>query len=230
MDNIKNLILSALLRFCGKTYQTDPNLPTGFLLRVIIRRAIWLLRGTICFRQPIFVGRSITCEGRRNLIIGKYSTLDPFTLINAVARYPVVIGHNVRIGSYSKIMCTAHFSKVGKSFSIGDHSGCGEFCFFGAAGGITIGQRVIIGQYVSMHAQDHLYADPATPIQQQGTTEKGITIGDDCWIGAKATILDGTIIGNHCVIAAGAVVKGEFPDYCVIGGIPAKIIKMIKHD
>ena len=52
----------------------------------------------------------------------------------------------------------------------------------------------------------------------------GVKIGNDCWIGAKATILDGTVIGDHCIVAAGAVVKGVFPDNVIIGGIPAKII------
>lgn len=52
-------------------------------------------------------------------------------------------------------------------------------------------------------------------------------IGNNCWIGAKTTILDGTIIGNHCVVAAGAVVKGIFPDNVIIGGVPARIIKEI---
>ena len=50
-------------------------------------------------------------------------------------------------------------------------------------------------------------------------------IGSDCWIGAKVTILDGTILEDGCIVAAGAVVKGHFPKYSVIGGVPARIIK-----
>ena len=53
----------------------------------------------------------------------------------------------------------------------------------------------------------------------------GVKIGCNCWIGAKVTILDGTEIGNGCVVAAGAVVTGKFPDNVIIGGIPAKILK-----
>lgn len=53
----------------------------------------------------------------------------------------------------------------------------------------------------------------------------GYKIGNNCWIGAKATILDGTSIGNGCVVAAGAVVTGCFPDDVVIGGVPARILK-----
>lgn len=55
---------------------------------------------------------------------------------------------------------------------------------------------------------------------------KGVKIGSDVWIGDNCTILDGTHIGNGCCIAAGAVVKGEFPDYSIIGGIPGKVIRM----
>jgi len=55
---------------------------------------------------------------------------------------------------------------------------------------------------------------------------KGVTIGEDCWIGSKAVILDGVHIGNHVVVAAGAVVNKDVPDYAIVGGVPAKVIKM----
>ena len=65
------------------------------------------------------------------------------------------------------------------------------------------------------------------PIRLQGTSHKGIIVGDNCWIGAKATILDGVRIGNGCVIAAGSVVTKSFPDNVIIAGNPAKIIKKL---
>ncbi len=58
------------------------------------------------------------------------------------------------------------------------------------------------------------------------TPPLGIQIGSDVWIGDNVTILDGASIGNGCVVAAGAVVPGKkFPDYTIIGGVPAKVIK-----
>jgi len=51
-------------------------------------------------------------------------------------------------------------------------------------------------------------------------------VGRNCWIGAKATFLDGAEIGDGCVVAAGALVRGKFPNNCIIGGVPAKILKM----
>ena len=59
---------------------------------------------------------------------------------------------------------------------------------------------------------------------------KPVTIGNDVWIGGDVTILPGVTIGNNVVVAAGAVVTKDVPDNCVVGGVPAKIIKKIDDD
>ena len=93
-------------------------------------------------------------------------------------------------------------------------------------GGVKIGENVLIGNYVSMHSENHIFADTSIIINKQGVTHKGIIIGNDCWIGAKVTILDGARIGDGCVIAAGAVVTaGAIPAYSIVAGVPAKVIK-----
>jgi acetyltransferase-like isoleucine patch superfamily enzyme len=58
---------------------------------------------------------------------------------------------------------------------------------------------------------------------------KGIVVGDDCWIGAKVTFLDGAHVGKGSVIAAGAVVRGEIPPYSIAVGVPARVIKFRKE-
>lgn len=62
-------------------------------------------------------------------------------------------------------------------------------------------------------------------MSMQGVTHKGIVIGNNCWIGAGAVYLDGAKLGNGCVVGTNSVIMKEFPDNCVIAGIPAKIIK-----
>jgi len=59
----------------------------------------------------------------------------------------------------------------------------------------------------------------------QGVNRKGIVIEDDCWVGGNATFLDGCHLGRGCVVAAGAVVRGEIPPYSVIAGVPARVIR-----
>jgi acetyltransferase-like isoleucine patch superfamily enzyme len=118
-------------------------------------------------------------------------------------------------------------SKYGVGLTIGNNSAFGRFTEFGAAGGIEIGNDVIAGSYISFHSENHNFSDSSLLIREQGVTSKGIKIGNNVWIGAKATFLDGSIIGNNCVVAAGAVVNGVFPNNVIIGGVPAKILKEI---
>ena len=59
----------------------------------------------------------------------------------------------------------------------------------------------------------------------QGMLEKETLIGENCFIGYGAVIMPGTKLGKQCIVGANAVVCGDFPDYCVIAGVPAKIVK-----
>ena len=63
------------------------------------------------------------------------------------------------------------------------------------------------------------------PFKNRTPQKGGITIGNDVWIGMNVIILNGVTIGNGVTVAAGAVVTTDVPDYCVVGGVPAKVIK-----
>jgi acetyltransferase-like isoleucine patch superfamily enzyme len=222
-------MIENVLRLFGKNYSPDPALPFAYFFKLCARRIIWLIRGFLKTGVLCYAGPRVTIDHIINLTIGKNCTFENDVWINAVCTEPMIIGDQVRIGAFTRIMGAAHLSKVGRFFRIGKNSSCGEFCFFGAAGGIAIGENVMIGQYVSFHAQNHNFSEVNLPINEQGTTEKGIIVEDDCWIGAKATVLDGTKIGRHSVVAAGAVVSGEFPACSLIAGVPAKIIRDLKE-
>ncbi len=87
---------------------------------------------------------------------------------------------------------------------------------------VTIGDDVIMGQFVSFHAQQHEFDDAERPVRTQGTHAEGIEVGDGTWIGAKATLLDGARVGRGSVIAAGSVVRGVHPEGAVLAGVPAR--------
>jgi len=220
-------IFQKLLYKSGKAYAIDPNIPDGFFVRVLYKRIVMLVRGYIKMGKKVYIGPYCTITNKKNVFMGNNATLEHHTIIDGYAYQKVSIGHGSRIGAYSLVSCTSHFSKYGKGLVMGNNSAVGQFTEFGAAGGIEIGDDVIMGSYVSFHSENHNFTDTTKLIREQGVTSKGIKIGNNVWVGAKVSFLDGSEVGNHCVVAAGAVVNGIFPDYSVIGGVPAKILKTI---
>ena len=93
---------------------------------------------------------------------------------------------------------------------------------------VRMGNNVWIGPNTLITSVGH----PITPKgrRQHLGIAKPVTIGDDVWIGGNCTILPGVTIGNNVVVAAGAVVSKDVPDNCIVGGVPAKVIKEIEND
>jgi acetyltransferase-like isoleucine patch superfamily enzyme len=88
-----------------------------------------------------------------------------------------------------------------------------------------IGKDTLIasGVHILSGKNQHDFSDINVPIQQQGGEFKKITIGEDCWIGNTAVIMAN--IGNKAIVAAGSVVITDVPEYAIVAGNPAKVIK-----
>jgi carbonic anhydrase/acetyltransferase-like protein (isoleucine patch superfamily) len=108
---------------------------------------------------------------------------------------------------------------------IGDRCVIGRGSHIVAHQSVTIGDDVWTGPYVYITDQNHGYADPDTPIGSQFPVNRPVSIGAGSWLGAGAIILPGAAIGRNVVVAAGAVVRGDVPDRCVVAGVPAKIVR-----
>lgn len=124
-------------------------------------------------------------------------------------------GDNVDIGRHAKL--SPHIS-------IGNNSGIGDNCYL--QGRVTLGENVMMAPHVAIIAVNHKHDRTDIPMNEQGTIEKEVIINNDVWIGYGAKILAGVNIGTGVIIGAGAVVTKDVPDYAVVGGVPAKIIKM----
>lgn len=90
---------------------------------------------------------------------------------------------------------------------------------------VTIGDYCLIGPNTVISTVNH--PQTAEGRRKKLSIAKPVTIGNDVWIGANCTILPGISIGNNVIVAAGAVVTKDIPDNCVVGGIPAKVIKSL---
>lgn len=130
-----------------------------------------------------------------------------------------------------------HIGKGGlftyKNISIGDYTSIGSNAMFICTRAkINIGKRVMFGPHVFMITGGHRtdvvgrYMIDIDNNEKLTENDKDITICNDVWIGANSIILKGTIIGEGSVIAAGSVVTKDVPEYAIVGGVPAKIIKM----
>ena len=204
----------------------DASVPFSAVYGYMFSKILCGLRGFVKLRKlKVFVDKHCSFTCKRLIHAKPWLNIQHDVHIDALSRSGVQFGSHVSVGCFTRIECTGSLSHLGVGFMCGNNCGLGTNAFYGAAGGIIIGNNVIVGNFVSFHSENHNFSDSEIPIRLQGTSHKGIVIGDNCWIGAKATILDGVHIGNGCVIAAGSVVTKSFPDNVVIGGVPARIIK-----
>ena len=133
----------------------------------------------------------------RKFSIGDYSVIESFACVNNAVG-DVMIGDHTRIGLHNTII-----------------------------GPVKIGNHVNLAQGITVTALNHNFNDAEKRIDEQGVSTNPVTIEDDVWVGANAVILPGVTIGNHCVVAAGAVVTKEVPPHSLVAGVPAKVIKNI---
>ncbi len=112
----------------------------------------------------------------------------------------------------------------------------GERCVIGLRSGIIahqsveLGDDVWLGQDVFITDGNHGYDDTDQPIGSQKGSVEPVSIGDNSWIGHGAIILAGSRIGRNSIVGAGAVVRGDVPDYSIAAGVPAKIVKRFGPD
>ncbi|TKK64585.1 sugar O-acetyltransferase [Ilyomonas limi] len=123
----------------------------------------------------------------------------------------------------STAVFTPLYINYGRHTKIGKNVFINFDCTFLDLGGITIEDNVLIAPKVSLLSEGH----PLSPENRQSLVPGPIHIKKNAWIGANATILPGVTVGENAVVAAGAVVSKDVPDNAIVGGVPAKIIKII---
>lgn len=157
-----------------------------------------------------------------------------------VFRFPkakIVLGNNVRINSnfWSNLLGlhqrTIIVAKRGAQIKIGDKVGISGVSIY-AHDSIEIGNDTLIGANVKIIDNDFHPVDPVARKNNDNSKigHAPVVIGENVFIGMNSIVLKGTKIGNNCVVGAGSVVHGEFPDNSIIAGNPARIIKVIENE
>lgn len=175
-----------------------------------MRKLFWFIRLIILspflgkVKFPSYIGKPVSIEGIKKIFIGK-----------RVRIYP-----NVRLEVHGK----------NSKLIISDNVGIAQNVHITTGSELTIGKDTTILANVFITDIDHDYSQLNVPILNQQNIIKKTEIGENCFIGIGAAIQAGTILGKQCIVGAHSVVRGEFPDYCVIVGTPARIVKKFNFE
>lgn len=171
-----------------------------------IRKILWLFR--LYLYKPFmrnvgklsYMGKPCFIEGMRRIFLGEKVRIFPGIRMEAIGKGEIFIGNNVAIEQNVHIISKDNLLSIGND--------------------VTIAANVFISNV------NHKYEDISKSVMDQGYEFHTTKIGDGCFIGYGASIQPGTILGKHCIVGTNAVVKGKFPDNCVIAGVPATIKKI----
>ena len=188
--------------------------------------------------------REIVAKILRRVAKLNYEIKSRFRGLIVRLKYPACkIGCNVKIGRNVQFNISD-----GGSISIGDGTCIKDNCVLVAKHGplvigknsfvgwgtiicsnqeVIIGEDCLIGEFVTIRDQNHGSSLNDGPFRQQPMKTDAIEIGDNVWIGAKATVLPGSILGNNLIVAANCVVNSTFESGVIVGGIPASVIKTL---
>ena len=133
----------------------------------------------------------------------------------------ISLGNNVALNRLSMLAADRGRITMGDNVFLGDFS-----IISGDDGEVVIGNNVLIASGVVIQAADHRIERTDIPIMDQGHVPGRIVIEDDVWIASNAVITSNVTIGKGAVVGAGAVVTRDVPPMAVVGGVPAKIIRM----
>lgn len=169
-----------------------------------IRKLLWAARSII--NMPFYkhygingyMGKPILIAGKKHISIGNRVRIQPGLRMETFKDGTIYIHDNVSIGQ--NFHCTS-------------------------AGKLIIGKDTTILGNTFITNIDHEYRTIGVHVMDQPMIVKDTFIGENCFIGYGAAIQAGTKLGKQCVVGTNAVVRGEYPDYSVIVGVPAKIVK-----
>lgn len=210
----------------GTNWQQSDVIRTYLYLIPFMLRGMWkrIFMGSTAGK--VLIGKGVRLAYSSRLTAGKDLVIEDGAEVNCLATGGIQLGNRVTIGKYAIIRpSNIYGGAIGAGLVMGDHSNIGPYSYIGCSGPIRIGSNVMISPRVSLYAENHVFAVTDIPMKEQGVSQKGIVIEDDCWIAANSIILDGVTIGRGSVVAAGAVVSKDVPPYSIVAGVPARIIK-----
>ena len=137
----------------------------------------------------------------------------------------VDLSNNLCLGEGCVVSSFTKIKAIDGALTIGARGGFATGCFVASgSAGIDIGDNFICGPNVNIVAVNYNHQQKDIHLEDQGTTSKGIKIGNNVWIGAGCTILDGAVIGDNTIVVANSLINRRYKQDVIIQGTPAKVI------
>ncbi|PSL06111.1 acetyltransferase-like isoleucine patch superfamily enzyme [Haloactinopolyspora alba] len=171
-----------------------------YLVRYARLLALRLRHPEVVVEGLVFLGRGVQVRGRPGY--GR-----------------VVLGPWVHVGDLTRLIAHEGTLRVGEKAVFGREVLVS--CYLD----VEVGGRTLVADWVYVTDFDHRFDDVTRPIKDQGIAKSPVRIGTDGWLGTKVSVLRGSVVGQGCVVAAHAVVRGTVPDGAVVGGVPAEVLK-----
>jgi acetyltransferase-like isoleucine patch superfamily enzyme len=124
------------------------------------------------------------------------------------------IGHGTKIRAHEGVV------------EIGAKTVLGQECTISCFQRVSIGREGILADRVMLIDVDHGVVEVERPIRLQGIYKRDVQVGNNCWIGYGACVLRGATVGDNCVVGTSTVVTRDVPDNAVVGGVPARVLRM----
>jgi len=194
----------------------------GFWLRKRFFRSLFGSVG-----RGVVFGRNITLRHPRKISLGDGVVISDGCVLDAAGdhNHGIIIGRDVILGQNAMLRC-----KNG-DISIGDKTGIGANSAFYAVDGnkIVVGSNALISPFVYVGGGQYHHDRTDIPIVEQGPDSRGgNVVGDNAWLGARVTAIDGAHIGRDTIVSAGSVVMTPLPDFAIASGVPARVIRFRK--
>jgi acetyltransferase-like isoleucine patch superfamily enzyme len=191
-------------------------------LGLLLRQKLYRHMFASCGRKVVF-GRNVTIRHPHRIKLGDNIIIDDNAVLDAKGEADVTI----EIGSGSIVGRNSILSCKGGAIRLADRVNISVNCTLISETLLSIGENVLIAGHCYLIAGGNHGLDRTDiPILEQPLIEKGgIDIREHCWLGANVTVLDGVTIGRDSVAAAGSVVTKTVPEYHIVGGVPAKILR-----
>ncbi len=189
-------------------------------LGLLLRQALYpLLLGAV--GRGVVFGQGVVLRHPAKIRIGNGVTVDDLVVLDAKGRsnHGIDVGDGVFLGRGTILSC-----KDG-DIRLGDHTNLGFHCEVFSGSSVTVGRHGLFAAQAYLVGGGHEFEGADAAVIDQPRTSRGITLGDNVWLGTGAKVLDGVRIGNDAVVGANAVVSSDLPEGAIAAGVPARVLR-----